>query len=265
MIGRIAMLAIICACGCSKPAGTPVPRRAGDPARQSGGWTIVRTQALDEDASEDDGGLARERDDGEAASAGRDDGNAATRADGTPASDEAGQGDDGGVGAREPATPTRTPIVPASHPEYARLEGDGLANTCKRDGECTMGGCAREVCSAQQGVTTTCDVLPVQLPTDAACGCVAGECVWYSRTGTTLPVPKREGPQPNVGEAPNKQPLACGRAVCKPGQQCLQYYGIAGTNGPRFESCEWPCSKGQRCPKGTTCTTIADGPGKVCR
>ncbi|MFO0635626.1 MAG: hypothetical protein U0168_22510 [Nannocystaceae bacterium] len=32
-----------------------------------------------------------------------------------------------------------------------------------------------------------------------------------------------------------------------------------------FTSCEWRCNKGQACPEGTSCTTIADGPGAVCR
>jgi len=50
---------------------------------------------------------------------------------------------------------------------------------------------------------------------------------------------------------------------CKPGQVCVEYYGIAGPAGPILRSCEWRCEDG--CPDGTRCVTIADGPGKVCR
>jgi hypothetical protein len=48
---------------------------------------------------------------------------------------------------------------------------------------------------------------------------------------------------------------------------CVRYYGVAGARGPQFTSCEIKCGEGikGRCPKGQTCTTIADGPGQVCR
>ncbi|MBX7083195.1 MAG: hypothetical protein K1X88_28570 [Nannocystaceae bacterium] len=57
----------------------------------------------------------------------------------------------------------------------------------------------------------------------------------------------------------------CGGKTCTEGRECVEYYGIAGPGGPKFSSCEWRCNKGQSCPEGTTCTTIADGPGAVCR
>jgi hypothetical protein len=47
---------------------------------------------------------------------------------------------------------------------------------------------------------------------------------------------------------------------------CTTYYGVAGPRGPEFKSCEVPCAdKGAACPAGHSCTTIADGPGRVCR
>lgn len=53
---------------------------------------------------------------------------------------------------------------------------------------------------------------------------------------------------------------------CAAGLTCKTYYGIAGPRGPKFTSCEIPCSgKASSCPKGQSCTTIADGPGQVCR
>lgn len=53
---------------------------------------------------------------------------------------------------------------------------------------------------------------------------------------------------------------------CAEGSTCLAYYGIAGAGGPRFKSCEIPCSlPGASCPSGQACINIADGPGQVCR
>ena len=55
-------------------------------------------------------------------------------------------------------------------------------------------------------------------------------------------------------------------AVCSSGTVCLSYFGIAGAQGPEFKSCEIPCSlAGASCPLGQSCSTIADGPGQVCR
>jgi hypothetical protein len=59
------------------------------------------------------------------------------------------------------------------------------------------------------------------------------------------------------------QPCAEGR--CAPGLTCVEYYGIAGPRGGKFTSCEIRCSDGTKCPDGQVCTTIADGPGQVCR
>jgi hypothetical protein len=52
---------------------------------------------------------------------------------------------------------------------------------------------------------------------------------------------------------------------CPTGLECVKYYGIAGPKGPQFTSCETKCSDGNACPSGLKCTTIADGPGAVCR
>ena len=61
-------------------------------------------------------------------------------------------------------------------------------------------------------------------------------------------------------------PCCCNGGLCADGLQCIEYYGFAGPRGPKFSSCEIPCSgKSNKCPKGHHCTTIADGPGAVCR
>lgn len=85
------------------------------------------------------------------------------------------------------------------------------------------------------------------------------------------------GPEPDPTDVPGDDPgpavSAPGRGetcgtddVCAEGLECVSYYGIAGASGPEFKSCETRCAgKGGACPEGTTCTTIADGPGEVCR
>jgi hypothetical protein len=52
---------------------------------------------------------------------------------------------------------------------------------------------------------------------------------------------------------------------CPPGLECITYYGIAGARGPQFKTCELRCTKQTKCPDGTSCGVIADGPGQVCR
>jgi len=76
-----------------------------------------------------------------------------------------------------------------------------------------------------------------------------------------LPVPATE---PVVsGTAPSQM---CGDKTCEPGQTCVSYYGIAGSKGPKFQSCERVCKTDSDCFKDApTCKTIADGPGSVCR
>ncbi len=63
---------------------------------------------------------------------------------------------------------------------------------------------------------------------------------------------------PKLGEA-------CGDGdACGEGK-CVTFYGIAGPRGPAFQQCEIKCDAKAPCPDGRTCTTIADGPGQVCR
>ncbi|MEM6993877.1 MAG: hypothetical protein AAF721_25415 [Myxococcota bacterium] len=154
----------------------------------------------------------------------------------------------------EPQTDDRVPVVPAAHPQYARLEGDGYPNACAEQSDCYAGGCSGEVCSAERDVITTCEALPkIAWPADTSCACVASQCQWVSPTGTTLPVPSAEGEQ-------------CGDEVCTKPKECIRYYGIAGKKGPEFTSCEIRCKAGAGgCPAGQSCVTIADGPGSVCR
>ena len=54
---------------------------------------------------------------------------------------------------------------------------------------------------------------------------------------------------------------------CAHGLTCVRYYGVAGARGPQMTSCEIRCGGKTKhhCPYGQTCTTVADGPGQVCR
>jgi eight-cysteine-cluster-containing protein len=172
----------------------------------------------------------------------------------------------------EPAMPSgdRTAVVDEDHPLYGRFESSAKPGECKADTDCHVGGCSSEVCSAQEGVVTTCEVLPVRLPPGSACGCVDDTCRWWHPEGAALidETVSTERPQPKTGEAPDSRLVTCDGKTCKPGQECISYYGIAGPQGPRFQSCEWRCVRGKAnsgCPAGTSCVNIADGPGLVCR
>lgn len=88
-------------------------------------------------------------------------------------------------------------------------------------------------------------------------------------TGAASPV---TNPTPGTSPAPAAtDPTAfgaeCSEAkACAAGLSCTTYYGIAGPSGPAFHSCEVPCGQDKaQCPDATTCVTIADGPGMVCR
>jgi eight-cysteine-cluster-containing protein len=172
-------------------------------------------------------------------------------------------GDDGG------SVVTRMPAVPTTHPLFDRFEGTGSPNDCSADADCHSAGCGGEVCSADAGVVTTCEVLPVSLPENTACGCVEGQCQWWNADGITLPPLPEPAPE-----------ASCATVRCQAPRQCLEYFGIAGPSGPKFVSCEIPCisdltsnpasrsaatKQEAACPTGMSCITIADGPGSVCR
>lgn len=94
--------------------------------------------------------------------------------------------------------------------------------------------------------------------------------------------PAQSGPPVTGGTSPITTPPATGGTetpaaeafgaecsdtkACASGLTCATYYGIAGPSGPAFHSCEIACGPDKpQCPGATTCVTIADGPGMVCR
>jgi eight-cysteine-cluster-containing protein len=85
----------------------------------------------------------------------------------------------------------RTLAVAASDPLHARVEGTSFQNACQSDGQCFVGGCSSEICTAEEGVSGTCEMPAAGFPSKgASCGCVAGQCVWYragAGSGTTSP------------------------------------------------------------------------------
>lgn len=177
--------------------------------------------------------------------------------------------------AGEPTPAGRTPSIPAAHPQHARVEGTSFQNGCAADADCRVGGCSSEVCSAEEGVNSTCEMPADGWPTaGSACGCVAGQCQWWKPTAgeaaATTPAPAATEPGPATPPEPAsalpEQGKPCdAEGRCAAGLRCMAYFGIAGTKGPKFTSCEIACAGGARCPDGQRCITIADGPGQVCR
>ncbi|MEZ4447951.1 MAG: hypothetical protein R3B09_00640 [Nannocystaceae bacterium] len=154
--------------------------------------------------------------------------------------------------------PARTLVVPVDHPDYGRFEAPSAQNGCSGDAQCVAGGCNGEVCAAES-VMGTCDVPSTQLPGGSSCGCVSGSCAWYSTNGAVL---SASTPPPT----PSTE--LCGDRRCEAGEQCIEYYGIAGPRGPKFQTCGIPCKRGEKndgCPDGKRCVVIADGPGDVCQ
>jgi len=72
-------------------------------------------------------------------------------------------------------------------------------------------------------------------------------------------------PVPPVADAPGIGQKCGANDLCAPPAGCVSYYGIAGAKGPQFKTCEVKCDAKTACPDGKKCTTIADGPGSVCR
>lgn len=156
-----------------------------------------------------------------------------------------------------PEPPARTPAVAPDYPEHDRVEGTSFKNECTRDSDCAVGGCSGEVCSAEAGVTTTCDVLGFS-PKGLGCGCLNGQCVWFRDVSYN-----ESASQPQVDSG---QGMPCIEGHCREGLTCITYYGVAGPQGPAFTSCEIPCRLSTAtCPEGQRCVTLADGPGRVCR
>jgi hypothetical protein len=96
----------------------------------------------------------------------------------------------------------------------------------------------------------------------AVVGCVSSPA--GSATPQPTPAPQQQ-PQPQAQAPAAKMGEPCPDGACADGLACVRYYGIAGSRGPEFSSCELRCKADGGCPPAHSCTTIADGPGRVCR
>lgn len=72
----------------------------------------------------------------------------------------------------------RTAAVATDHALYARVEGTGVNNACGSDADCKPSGCSKEVCAAEEAMST-CEVQEWPQGEGASCGCVEKQCVWY--------------------------------------------------------------------------------------
>jgi eight-cysteine-cluster-containing protein len=168
----------------------------------------------------------------------------------------------------------RVAMVAEDHPQYAHVEGMSYENACETDADCHTGGCSSEVCSADPEVVTTC-IMPAEgwASAGGSCGCIEGQCTWYrgagsdANPGAGAPAGETEIKPGRSPQALTGQGEACRDGSCPGPLSCVSFYGVAGPQGPKFNSCEIPCPRGTSdvCPEGQTCVTIADGPGQVCR
>jgi eight-cysteine-cluster-containing protein len=136
----------------------------------------------------------------------------------------------------------RVPMIAADHPLHDRLEGSDFGNACEADAGCFRGGCSGEVCSAEEGVNTTCEVLEVRFPADAQCGCLGGACRWWSPSGSGVAGGPTSAAVPtgHEGTPPDTTLAACGTRTCKPGQACVEEPRLTGDDGPVRRTCVWP-------------------------
>jgi|GEM_PF-1373010 len=115
--------------------------------------------------------------------------------------------------------------------------------------------CGAAVCDANE----ECCNASCSLCVPKGSGCVAMECTTGGSTslgGST---------STSTGITGLHEP--CTDKACPSGLTPVEFYGIAGSSGPLFCSCEIPCSETSTtptCPSGMSCTYVADGPGPVC-
>jgi hypothetical protein len=119
-------------------------------------------------------------------------------------------------------------------------------------------------CSGPQKVEPTGGTSGSATGTSAPTGPGPGDVGTGTGPGTGTGGPATPG-QPTPSGAGPKLGEPCGPGdACGEGS-CVSYRGIAGARGPEFKSCEIRCDAKGQCAGGRKCTTIADGPGQVCR
>ena len=144
---------------------------------------------------------------------------------------------------------------------YAFAEADGFRVVIKRgSGDCPAGCIDNEYWYFD--TTAGCQVIKRghyahTFDGGANCYRITGEPLWG------LPEPTSAGACPTVDVTALNS--ACVNGACPSGLTPVKFYGVAGTSGPQFCTCSIPCAESAAiCPTGTSCVTIADGPGQVC-
>lgn len=154
--------------------------------------------------------------------------------------------------------------------------------TCSEDTDCESGYCGEtpyngRVCMASEerdGETTDCTERQCR-PFELACSIENDGHLDYrykdSATCTDVKILCPEGSEYFANECGcgctlPERGFACAEGQCAAGLTCMTYYGVAGSNGPEFSSCEIPCQIGKKdlCPDDEMCVRISDGPGEVC-
>lgn len=126
-------------------------------------------------------------------------------------------------------------------------------NVSSGGGSTTGAKCGAAVCSASE----ECCNASCSLCVPKGGGCIAMVC---STGGSTS-----LGGASGAGGATSIPGIhgTCTNGTCPAGLTPVEFYGIAGTAGPLFCSCEIPCPN-DTCPTGMRCQYVADGPGPVC-
>jgi hypothetical protein len=102
-------------------------------------------------------------------------------------------------------------------------------------------------------------------PMGSATGSAAGSSTEPgSGTGSSATTPDSGSATGQGGGGPGLHEKCGPNDSCGVGE-CVTYFGIAGPRGPQFKTCEIKCDATTKCPAGTSCGVIADGPGQVCR
>jgi eight-cysteine-cluster-containing protein len=192
----------------------------------------------------------------------------------------------------------RTPAVAASDPLYSRVEGTTFQNACQADNQCFVGGCSSEICTAEEGVSGTCEMPATGFPSKGAtCGCVAGQCIWYRAAGTGASsgdgagatgggagkAPTGTGTATGTGSAAGagagsspgsgSKPTGAGAAGAKPDKSA----GSGAALPKQTENCtaDYKCGPGLTCkryrgiagaagPEFKTCEIPCSGKGSTC-
>ncbi len=169
---------------------------------------------------------------------------------------------------RATMNPQDTQSLGALENEYHSCHGRAMAGGAA-PAECgNLGVCAQGTeCIEYYGIAGAAG--PKMFACDTRCD-ANGQCANGMKCVTMADGPgavcRANTATPTVPAPLPAQGQKCGAAdACAAGLECVKYYGIAGPAGGQFTSCEIKCSAKSKCPSGQACTTMADGPGQVCR